>query len=238
MAVPSRRDGETILADWFNALADEIISSGTGVVLGGYLTPITITAASVLPNSAAEISTVIFVKGDTGGSTVGIDPFLTAGTIEGQRITIVATSDADFLVINSDSILSLESTYLMKDKHVLSLLWDGNTWTETSRSHQGAETAIVYTDSAGASYGATAAPVFDGDLAKTVSEITLNFAYLLNTPIDIPIGNIKVYFDGKLLPKYNAGIIPSGDFFKEVTTTTFRLSEDYSLHHLLIQVIK
>lgn len=94
----------------------QLISSPTGsIVLGGYQREL------------------VFIQGD--GGPVGLaNPPITSGTVVGQEVYIIGTSDTDTVEMFSNGNIVCNGVYIMKNHSFIYLIWDGSNWVEVSRN--------------------------------------------------------------------------------------------------------
>jgi hypothetical protein len=78
----------------------------------------------------------IYVDTASGEVDVTANPQISAGTVDGQTMRIIGTSDADYIKLEDGDGLRLNGPWLSYESSVLSLRWDaaGTRWQEVSRS--------------------------------------------------------------------------------------------------------
>lgn len=76
------------------------------------------------------------VQGPTGGGTADLTTPIGAGTVDGQELRLVGSSDADPLTIKNQGNVSLNGDVSLEKNSVLDLFWDLTDlqWIETGRS--------------------------------------------------------------------------------------------------------
>jgi len=75
----------------------------------------------------------IFTKSIGGAKTVTANPQVSVGTVIGQELVLIGTSDADYLELNDGTGLKLNGPLNLKNNQSANFLWDGNGWQEISR---------------------------------------------------------------------------------------------------------
>lgn len=95
--------------------------------------PTSVTAAGGVsaPTSARQVS---FVQGNSAGETdITANPQIAAGTYVGQELVVVCRSDANTIKFEDGTGLSMQGPFVCGADSVISWLWDGTNWLETSR---------------------------------------------------------------------------------------------------------
>lgn len=101
----------------------ELIVAGTGLSAG----------AGNMSTTATEQA--IFVAGNGGPVTVTASPAIQAGSIIGQRMIIIGRDNTNTVTFNNSSgALEMNGNVTLGLDDVISLIWDGTAWVETSRS--------------------------------------------------------------------------------------------------------
>lgn len=108
------------------------IGGGALIVSGTRASPNSILAASGI-TAPANSRTLMFVQGSGGAVTVTANPQLSAGSTLGQELILVGRSDTNTLTLSDGTGLSLNGAMTLYADSVLTLVWDGTNWTETSR---------------------------------------------------------------------------------------------------------
>lgn len=112
---------------------------GTVTLYGSTGSPRSVVSATGITSGASHMSTsvsdqVIFVVASTAGENdISANPQIEAGTVVGQKMTIVGTSDDDFIKLEDGTGLSLAGPWYSYDKKSLDVWWNGTVWTERSR---------------------------------------------------------------------------------------------------------
>jgi hypothetical protein len=112
---------------------------GSSNIFGSTGSPRSVVAATGITSGASHMSTtankqVIFVVGSVAGeSDVSASPQITAGTIVGQEMRIVGTSDSDYILLEDGTGLSLNGPWYSYNNDTLDLYWNGTVWSEFSR---------------------------------------------------------------------------------------------------------
>lgn len=94
------------------------------------LAPIAVTTAGITSN--AKPREAQFVQG-AGGVTVTANPQINAGTVVGQELLLVGTSDVNFVKFQNGTGLSLNGDCQLGAADALGLIWDGTVWSEIYR---------------------------------------------------------------------------------------------------------
>lgn len=103
------------------------------VITGSAGTPSAITAGGGIAFGGAAYSNIWFIQGSGGAVTVSANPQISAGTNVGQSLVLVGESSMNTVTIQDGTGLSLNGTWVAGQNSVISLLWDGTNWVETSR---------------------------------------------------------------------------------------------------------
>ena len=112
---------------------------GSSTLFGSTGSPRSVVAATGITSGASHMSTtaskqIIFVVGSVAGeSDVSASPQITAGTIVGQEMRIVGTSDSDYILLEDGTGLSLNGPWYSYNNDTLDLYWNGTVWSEFSR---------------------------------------------------------------------------------------------------------
>lgn len=120
-------------------------SSGGGnytiTIFGSVAAPRTIAAATGFTFALSDMSItaseqVIFTSSalTAGEVTVTANPQIQAGTVLGQKMTLVGVSNADYIVLSTGSGLVLNGDWKSTSGSVLDLRWNGTAWFETTRN--------------------------------------------------------------------------------------------------------
>ena len=104
------------------------INTETPSIVGTLATPESITAAGGIPFSGANWKNVIFVKG-TGGVIITANPKIPAGTNIGQELTIIGTSDTDYVDIQDlTGVITGDQTIRLGSNSIATFFWNGLNW--------------------------------------------------------------------------------------------------------------
>lgn len=115
-------------------------ASGASVptIFGSRASPRSIVAATGITSGASHMSTSavsqdIYVEGSVTGDSVAAT--ITAGTTDGQRMTLIGRNDAQTVTLNSTTTnVALNGPVTLGAGDVINLRWDSTNWHETSRS--------------------------------------------------------------------------------------------------------
>lgn len=113
--------------------------SSTPTLYGSTGTPRSVVAATGITTGASHMSAVatkqiIFVVGSISGeSDISANPQITNGTIVGQEMRIVGTSETDYILLEDGNGLSLNGSWNSFNNRTLDLYWNGTVWSEFSR---------------------------------------------------------------------------------------------------------
>lgn len=106
--------------------------NGAYEVSGSPASPTTIVAAvGVIPT--ADARQLWFINSSGGAQAVSAIPQVEAGSAIGQELTLIGTSDVNYISLADGNGLSLNGAINMKNKMALSLIWDSVVWSEVSR---------------------------------------------------------------------------------------------------------
>lgn len=111
-------------------------SNGTGAapnVTGSQASPTSITAAGGISFSGSNYFNVSFIQGSGGAVTVTANPQIAAGSLVGQRLTLISESATNTVKIQDGTGLSLNGAWVGGLSSVINLVWDGSNWVEESR---------------------------------------------------------------------------------------------------------
>lgn len=130
-----------------------LVNDGTGVTSWQSLTPQlfgtrqtgrSIVAGTGITAAASHMSTtvfkqLIFVVGASGGTDITASPQIEAGTIIGQEMELCGTSDADWVLLETDNNLRLNGQAELRKDMCLTLVWRGTdgtnaAWGEKART--------------------------------------------------------------------------------------------------------
>lgn len=122
-------------------------SSGTGLtmVVNGVPTPatsgtesvgISVVAGTSIPINPTALDQIIFVAG-AGGVVMSANPQITAGTIIGQKLTLIGTDNTNFVtlvgILNDTNGTSINGPITLGKRTSIDFRWSGSVWTETAR---------------------------------------------------------------------------------------------------------
>lgn len=111
-------------------------SNGTGasVTIGGSrASPSLITAAGGISFSGSNIFNDTYIAGNGGAVTVTANPQIAAGSVDGQRLTLIGRHATNTVTLADGTGLSLNGGWVGALDSVLKLRWDGTNWVEESR---------------------------------------------------------------------------------------------------------
>ncbi len=109
------------------------VGSGSGgyIVYGSPGSPISVGTSGITASS--DQRQLYFVNSSGGAVTVTANPQITAGTIIGQELEIIGTSDTNYPIFNDGNGLSLNGVVELKSYSAIRFIWDSSVWVETSR---------------------------------------------------------------------------------------------------------
>jgi hypothetical protein len=111
---------------------------GPPSTFGSRGTPLNIVAGTgiVSPNmSTSAINQIVFVQGNGGPTVVTASPAIQAGTIVGQQMIIIGRSNTNTLEIdNQNGLVELNGNVVLGLGDMITLIFDGTSWSESSRS--------------------------------------------------------------------------------------------------------
>jgi len=99
-------------------------------VTGSAGSPTNIGASGGVTATAAVPFQTQWVQGSGGPIVVTANPQISAGTVVGQILYLIGSSDTNSLSISDGSGLSLNGTMVLYNHSAISLIWDGSLWSE------------------------------------------------------------------------------------------------------------
>lgn len=128
-------NGQALTADSTQTAGVKWASGGGAlVVTGSRASPQSITAAGGIAFTGTDARQMWFVQGSSAPIAVTANPQIAAATNVGQELVIVGRDDTNTIFLQDGTGLSLNGGILLTSDSVLSLVWDGTNWVETSRS--------------------------------------------------------------------------------------------------------
>ncbi len=118
-------------ADGFSAASAPSLTGSVATVTGSTGSPTAITASGVTVSDVSQ--EIIFIEGSGGAVEVTGSPAISAGSVVGQKLTLLGTSDANAVQFNSGNGIRLNGAKVMKNHSVLEFVWDGTLWKEEYR---------------------------------------------------------------------------------------------------------
>lgn len=117
-----------------------ISSGGGGGGGGGAYTPYGSTVAPVIVTPAGLASTAdqrqqFFIKSSGGGMPVAGNPQVSPGTIVGQEVRLIGTSDVDYPIFNDGNGMKFNGPISLKNRILIDFYWDGLFWCESNRNN-------------------------------------------------------------------------------------------------------
>lgn len=113
-----------------------LLTGGGYVVYNSLASPATITAAGGITVSTTDQRQMRFVQGNGAGlTTVSANPQISAGATVGQELVLFGSSDANVLRLSNGTGLGLNGSIDLVQNTMLSLVWNGSVWSETSRNN-------------------------------------------------------------------------------------------------------
>lgn len=113
--------------------------SSTPTLFGSTGSPRSIVAATGIVSGSSHMSTtdsdqIIFVVGNSAGENdVSSNPQVSNGTVVGQKMKIVGTSDTNYVKLETGTGLSLNGDWLSFSGSSIDLFWNGTVWSECAR---------------------------------------------------------------------------------------------------------
>lgn len=83
---------------------------------------------------AGKFDETLFLKGSSGAVDISANPQIAAGTILGQRLTLVGCSDTDTLKLEHGTGLIMNGPCTLKAGSIIKLIWIGSNWAEVARN--------------------------------------------------------------------------------------------------------
>lgn len=115
------------------------VASATPTIFGSRGTPRSIVAATGITSGASHMSTTaaiqdIYVEGSAAGDNVCAT--ITAGTIDGQRMTIIGRNDSNTLTFNSTTTnVVVNGSWTGGANDIITFRWDTSAWVEIDRNN-------------------------------------------------------------------------------------------------------
>jgi len=114
----------------FSDISGSIAVSQVNPVTGSAGSPTNIGASGGVTATAAVPFQTQWVQGSGGPIVVTANPQISAGTVVGQILYLIGSSDTNSLSISDGSGLSLNGTMVLYNHSAISLIWDGSLWSE------------------------------------------------------------------------------------------------------------
>lgn len=102
------------------------------VVSGTESAGIAVVAGTSIPVSLTALDQVIYVAG-TGGVVMSANPQIAAGGIIGQKLTLIGTSDANYIKILDGTGVSQNGPVYLYNRNSIEYRWSGSVWSDTDR---------------------------------------------------------------------------------------------------------
>ena len=111
-----------------------VVDSYTPTVTASYASPQDVVAGTgiVRAGGSATIET-IFIRGSGGAVDISANPQISAGTLVGQILFLVCTSDTNTVQLDDGNGLKLNGSALMEADSTIMLQWYNSLWNEISR---------------------------------------------------------------------------------------------------------
>ena len=117
------------------ASTDLTPASYCGEFTGTRASPSLITAAGGIAFSGTFAENTWFIAGSGGPIDITVNPQITAGINLGQRLRLIGRHATNSVKFDDGTGLSLNGSAILAENEVLSLMWDGTSWLEISRSY-------------------------------------------------------------------------------------------------------
>lgn len=114
-------------------------NSGSWTTVGGYheegtrASPTAISAAGGITHPDYP-RMHMYVESNGGSVDITANPQITVGTNVGQELTLQGRSDANRIILEDGTGLSLNGSMTLQEDNIIMLVWDGTNWVEISRS--------------------------------------------------------------------------------------------------------
>lgn len=115
------------------AAASAAAASASITLYGTQGSPLGITAAGGIANNIPG-EQGSFIHGSPGAVTVSANPQIAAGTVVGQKMTLIGCDDTNTVTLTNGNGLRLNGDAVIGDGYVMSFMWDGANWQELYRS--------------------------------------------------------------------------------------------------------
>lgn len=118
--------------DGFESSAAPVVTVST--ITGTSSAPTAITAGGGITAAAVPEETQ-FVSG-TGGVDINANPQISAGTFDGQKLTLIGTSDTDYVLLENGNGLQLNGPCTLTNAAEIGLMWNAAAavWRERYRN--------------------------------------------------------------------------------------------------------
>jgi hypothetical protein len=105
-------------------------------VTGSFASPSAIVAGTGIAFTGSNYFNLWIVQGSGGAVDVSANPQIAAGTVVGQKLTVVCTSDTNTVKLEHGTGLQMNGEYLMVAGSSITFNWTGatGTWVEESRN--------------------------------------------------------------------------------------------------------
>lgn len=119
----------------------ETPSADADLVTLGYLKDVTtlaVTAGAGVIITTDVWDQMVRVSGSGGAVTVTANPRIVAGTIDGQRLRLLGTSDSNTVTLDVGNGLEMNGYIIIKDNVMIEFTWDdtNSVWVELSRTER------------------------------------------------------------------------------------------------------
>ena len=143
-ATTAQAAANALLPDQSSANGQYLTSDGTNtswaaipavmpMISGTRAAPVAVVAGTGVAFSGSDYTNISFIEGSGGAADITADPQIAAGSVVGQKLTLIGRSNVNTVTLEHGTGLSLNGTAVLQEDSALVLLWDGTNWTEVSR---------------------------------------------------------------------------------------------------------
>jgi len=126
----------------FNPFTGKLDSTGkdtSNLMNGTRGTPRDIVAANGITEAeghitAAALVQTVFIQGSGGSVDITANPQVEAGVTIGQLLYLIGRSDANTVILDDGTGLSINGFIELGEDDAITLMFDGNNWVELSRN--------------------------------------------------------------------------------------------------------
>lgn len=105
------------------------------IIVGTSSAPVVTTAVGGVTVGGNDYE-VQYVVSDGGAIVISANPQIQAGTLDGERLTLIGTSDTNTIELNNGTGIRTNGACVLKNNSVITFVWDdtAGVWDEESRN--------------------------------------------------------------------------------------------------------